>query len=67
MKQYIVFAGSDYYPAGGWKDFKGAFNSIYEAKKFINAEEFQGNDWWEIVDVTKQEVVERNTDNRWSK
>jgi hypothetical protein len=65
MKQYLVFAGSDYYPSGGWKDFKGSFDSIDEAKKFLNTEELRSYDWWQIVDTTTQEVVERDANNRW--
>jgi hypothetical protein len=57
MKQYFVFAGDNYYPDGGWKDFKGAFDSIYEAKKFLN--DRKQYDWWEIIDAINREVVER--------
>ena len=64
MKQYLVFAGSDYYPSGGWKDFKGSFDSIDEAKKFLNTKELRSYDWFEIVDTIKMEVVETDIDNR---
>jgi hypothetical protein len=32
----MLFAGTNYYPSGGWEDFKGYFNSIEDAMKFIN-------------------------------
>jgi hypothetical protein len=30
MKRYLVFAGDDYYPAGGWGDFQGSFDSAVD-------------------------------------
>jgi hypothetical protein len=32
MKRYLVFAWDDYYPAGGWGDFVGAFDDLDAAK-----------------------------------
>lgn len=26
-KRYLVFAGYDYYPEGGWGDFQGSFDT----------------------------------------
>jgi hypothetical protein len=31
MGRYLLFAGDEYYPAGGWQDYKGRFNSFKEA------------------------------------
>ena len=30
--KYILFAYTDYYPLGGWNDYKGLFNSVEDAK-----------------------------------
>jgi hypothetical protein len=45
---YLVFAGSNYYPSGGWRDYLGTFNSENEALKAI-ANLSYSVDWWQIV------------------
>lgn len=30
MKRYLLFKGVDYYPSGGWEDFKGDYDSVDE-------------------------------------
>ena len=59
--RYLLFSGKDYYPLGGWKDFKGAFNELREA---IYAEERQyvqplspDGYWYHIVDSYTGETV----------
>ncbi len=56
MKRYLLFKFDQYYPSGGWKDFKGAFDTIKEAKdiKTYSYEFFQ------IVDSDNGCVVESN-------
>jgi cellobiose phosphorylase len=53
MKRYIVFSGDNYYPIGGWEDFKDSFNTLEEAR------EYQSNmpDWFHIVDLQTMEIV----------
>lgn len=43
-----LFTGSDYYPSGGWRDFRGTFGDVESAK---NAAERCVCDWWEIVNL----------------
>ncbi len=43
---YLVFAGDHYYPAGGWRDFEGAFPSLEDAEE--HAKDLKC-DWWHIV------------------
>lgn len=31
----MLFAGSSYYPHGGWEDFRGFFETIEDAKKWL--------------------------------
>lgn len=31
MKRFLVFAGSEYYPCGGWEDFVGDYDTVEEA------------------------------------
>jgi hypothetical protein len=46
----MLFAGTNYYPSGGWEDFKGYFNSIEDAMKFINDDKkFSYCSWCHIV------------------
>lgn len=64
---YMVFAWSGYDPCGGWGDFKGAFNTLAEAKDEVKRQEaYYGwssvyNDWRcqsEIIDLATGEEVE---------
>ena len=48
MKRYLLFAGDDYYPKGGWRDFQDGFNTLEDALKgAANAKK----DWWHVVDM----------------
>jgi hypothetical protein len=38
MKRYLVFLGEDYYPGGGWSDFKGSYEDLESARKKILTE-----------------------------
>ena len=53
LKRYLLFAGMQYYPEGGWSDFKGAFDSPEDARSFLDDDW----DWFEIVDRTTGERV----------
>ena len=61
MKRYLLFAGTNYYPAGGWKDFRDSYDSLAEAMKC--GEEFTIEptaplyDWWHIVDLEEGAVI----------
>lgn len=35
VKRYVLFAYHEYYPNGGWNDFKGSFDTTYEAQEAI--------------------------------
>lgn len=54
MKRYLVFVGYDYYPAGGWYDFEGSFDSIEEAKAKILSLE---GDWYQVIDSENEQEV----------
>jgi hypothetical protein len=54
-KRYALFAGSDYYPAGGTGDIKGFFDTAKEAKE---SDAWKQNDWAEIVDCDTWNEVE---------
>lgn len=50
MKKYKLFAGEQYYPIGGYEDFKGNFDSLEEAmQSFDNTREAYCGQWAHIV------------------
>ncbi len=58
MKRYMLFAGSQYYPSGGWDDFKDSFDTCEEALVAARLQEtgYKGKtkpvyDWFHVVDV----------------
>ncbi len=58
MLRFLVFAGSNYYPVGGWEDRQGSFNSLAEAiasAKMVAKREFDG--WWHVVDIQEGKIV----------
>jgi hypothetical protein len=57
FQSYLVFFGDNYYPCGGWSDFKGSFDTIEEAREFLLTKNF---DWYQIVDSQRGEIVSSN-------
>ena len=63
MKNYLLFAGEDYYPDGGFKDFLGDFDSIDDAKLFLETNPKTNPtglsiDWWHIFSLKDARIVE---------
>jgi hypothetical protein len=60
-KRFMLFAGSTYYPEGGWKDYIGSFDSILEATERLVQSKTYGDmlsfDWYHIVDTQLLERV----------
>jgi hypothetical protein len=54
--RYIVFAGEEYEPAGGWRDLKYICCTLEEARDFVHNK--LEEDWWHIVDTVVQRIVE---------
>ncbi len=54
MKPFILFAGSDYYPCGGWEDYVDSFLTVESA---LEGAANTSGDWWHIVDVRTGEIV----------
>ena len=44
----MLFVGDDYYPLGGWRDFKGFFDTVEDAKAAVLKEDL-GLCWAHIV------------------
>lgn len=57
MKRYLVFKFYDYYPGGGWNDFKGSFDSLEEAIQEAKVDR-KDYDYCQIVDINDGSVVE---------
>ena len=53
MKQYLAFAGDQYYPSGGMKDFKGDFDTLKEAQVAAG----YLDEWQHVYDSVKREIV----------
>lgn len=48
MKRFLVFAGDDYYPTGGWDDFVGDCDTLAEATALV---EKRHRDWAHCADL----------------
>lgn len=57
MRGYMVFQFDQYYPAGGWRDYKGTFYTLQNAKSYINKNHY---DYFQIVDISTMKVIEQN-------
>jgi hypothetical protein len=48
---FILFAGYNYYPYGGWSDCRGVFKTLEEATE---AAVRAGGDWWEVIKIDNE-------------
>jgi hypothetical protein len=53
IKRYVVFAGSNFYPRGGWDDFQSSHDSLEEALAAPRR-----GDWFQVVDLTTGGILE---------
>ena len=53
MNRYLLFAGADFYPSGGWHGFRGSFDFEKEAREWMvkHPERDADSTWWHIVDT----------------
>lgn len=49
----LLFTGRSHYPGGGYRDFKGQFNSVEEAEKNLT----KSDDWADIVELKNNEMI----------
>ncbi len=71
MKRYILFAGCNYYPDGGWDDMVKDFDSMEDAIEWAsNPKNIPGEilkqsreGWWHLVDIDAGEKVTK--EHRW--
>ena len=60
MKRFLVFAGTTYYPSGGWHDLHSTHDSAEEAVSAVN--QHVGEDslgWSHAVDTSTAKVIYR--------
>lgn len=54
MYRYLLFSGLNYYPDGGWADYKGGSDDLNALRQKADSLEC---DWWEIVDALTLKIV----------
>jgi len=57
MKQYLLFAYAGYYPAGGWHDLCGDFDTIEDALICLVDMDRYNSEFWHIIDSTTMKCV----------
>lgn len=56
---FLLFTGMEYYPGGGWRDYRGRFPSIAAVRCFLyDMREDSDDVWYHIVDLAERVVVE---------
>ena len=61
MKRFLIFAGDNYYPSGGMRDFIGDYGTFQEAESnLLNLVIKNGWDWGDIWDCETREMVYSN-------
>jgi hypothetical protein len=64
MKRFLLFAGDQYYPSGGWQDFKKSFDTALEAVRAAAGSTKEVDlktrswEWWQVVDLKTGKMVE---------
>lgn len=64
MKRYLLFAGDNYYPGGGWKDFVDDCDDKKEAELFIKhwSRKSLTGTWAHVVDSHSGKIVKSKDD-----
>jgi hypothetical protein len=59
LKRFLVFAGDDYYPSGGWGDFRGSYDTLEEALASCVCDpgDWTAHDWMHVIDAETMEKV----------
>ena len=54
LERYLVFAGWNYYPMGGWDDFEGSFATLVAAETSVGE---SNAEWKQIIDSETGEEI----------
>ncbi|MBZ5616208.1 MAG: hypothetical protein LAO23_19545 [Acidobacteriia bacterium] len=55
MKRFLLFRGYTYYPAGGWDDFYGHYDTEEEAQ--AAEKNARKCDWYQVIDTETDAAV----------
>ena len=58
MKRFLLFAGDNYYPAGGMEDFKGDFDTVDEALEKMIIIKLRC-DWFHIYNWQERKIIQK--------
>lgn len=56
IKRFLVFSGIEYYPFGGWRDYKGSADTKDDAVN-LAIDLLKVNDWVQVVDTEIGEIL----------
>lgn len=63
MKRYLLFAGQDFYPKGGFADFVDSYDSVGKAVEFgnllVNQVGVNDPDWYHVIDGETGDIEHR--------
>ena len=51
---FLLFSGSNYYPGGGWDDFKGAFPTFEAAREQVKLDCYE---WAHVVNLSESRII----------
>jgi hypothetical protein len=56
---FLLFAGANYYPDGGWHDFRGAYQTLESARAELDSlnKRLRAGLWAHVVDIRTENVV----------
>lgn len=66
MKRYLLFGGSVFYAAGGWRDFIGSFDSITDAISKVANSDPDDLEWYHVIDSEAGSIVQQSDQQAWS-
>lgn len=66
VKRYLLFAGENYYPGGGWDDYVTDADTVEELRDLLKRmgdsdDSSHDWDWWQIIDIEEGKVVDVKT------
>jgi len=62
---YLLFAGDDYYPVGGARDFIGIFESMEKAIEKHNPSIYRDQGWANIFSLKSLQIVKKFYHGEW--
>lgn len=63
MKRYLLFAGSDCYPSGGWYDLRRDYRTPEAAVRAARRLRRRDAEWWHVVDAKTGQIVAHRPDD----